>query len=109
MWPRDTVHSLLTSRMKGKAPGSSGATVTSRTRSPEASLSRWNMAASGAWRLSGFWAPHFLRLRKGPSRWTPTVFAPFERKALSAPMNEGFSHTTTSPSLHITFRIIMAP
>ena len=39
----------------------------------------------------------------------PTVFAPHERKALSAPMNVGSSHTTVSPSLHSALQASSMP
>ena len=65
-----------TSRIKGMAPSSSGATVIRRTMPPLASLRRWNMEASGSCRFSAAWAPRLASHRKGPSRWMPAHWAP---------------------------------
>ena len=53
----ETVHTGETRRMNSMPPSSSGATVTSLTTPPEASLRRMNMSASGLCRFSGFCAP----------------------------------------------------
>jgi hypothetical protein len=58
--------------MRSKAPGSSGARVTTRT---GAASRKAAMSSRSGSRGKGGWAPRRLGLMKGPSRWAPRMRA----------------------------------
>gem|GEM_PF-6911640 len=66
------------------APGSSGASVSTRRCPRAAARSRSKTATSGASMDAGSWAPRLAADRNGPSRWTPAMMPASARSASRA-------------------------